>query len=100
MTPSDGLFMTIYTKLTLSRDVYERFPADFRPFSGNFPFSLSSCTKGSMLFFVVSKKNPRNLFCSRLAKLEGSLLVASILGNVYSAMFKRSNFRIIPIIPK
>ena len=31
---------------------YERFHADFRPFSGNFPFSLSFCMKGSMLLFV------------------------------------------------
>ena len=53
VTPSHGLFMTIYTKLTLSRDVYESFHANFRPFSGNFPFVLSSCTKGSMLIFVI-----------------------------------------------
>ena len=57
VTPSHGLFMTMYTKLTLSRDVYQSFHATFRPFSGNFPFSLSSCTKRfNVEFFLVSGK--------------------------------------------
>ena len=75
--------MTIYTKLTLSREVYERFHANFRPFSGNFPFTLSSCTKGSLQFFVWFTKFLRNsLFSSHLAKLEGSLLVKLIQHSV------------------
>ena len=65
VTPSDGLFMTIYTKLTLSLDVYERFHADFRPVSGNFLGFVSwgvrklsmmtssmMCTKLSEIFFL------------------------------------------------
>ena len=65
VTPSDGLFMTIYTKLTLSRNVYESFPADFRPFSGNFPLSLSSCKKGSMLIFVRFPETFHSVFRER-----------------------------------
>ena len=40
VTPSDGLFMTIYTKLTLKSRWYERFHAVFRRFE-NFLLRLS-----------------------------------------------------------
>ena len=90
LTPSHGLVLTIYTKLTLSRDVYERFHANFRLFSRNFPFTLLSCTKGS--------------FSSHLAKLEGSLLVLPLfipsqLAEMFFVVDDRSSFSCRIVLP-
>ena len=64
VTPSHGLFMTIYTKLTLSRDG----------------------TKGSMLFFVISKT-----FCSgfrfvRFTKL--SMITSCVMYETFRGIFR------------
>ena len=53
VTPSHGLFVTIYTELTRMSRCVRKFPCRFSSVLRNFPFNLSSCTKGSMLIFVV-----------------------------------------------
>ena len=52
-TPSRGLLFTIYTKLTLCLDVYERFHADFRQVSEKISIhAFMMLTKLSNAFFV------------------------------------------------
>ena len=52
VTPSHGLFVTIYTELTRMSRCVRKVPCRFSSVLRNFPFNLSSCTKGSMLIFV------------------------------------------------
>ena len=57
--------MTVYTKLTLCLDVYERFHADFRRFPKNFHSGFRDAHETFQYLFRAS----------RLATIEGSLLV-------------------------